>query len=135
VEPILENYKEILQQDVENFQNMIMDYETFRLSFKSSVSDNMSREFSGVLNYNKLVRLRNRFIYQTTDVVRLICFRREAIENAIFKQDLINSQQRGDKRILSYYFKDSCNWGGRDQSNPFFRLMAVSCKKFPILII
>jgi hypothetical protein len=63
VEPKLENYKEILQQDVENFQNMIMDYETFRLSFKSSVSDNMSREFSGVLNYNKLVRLRNRFIY------------------------------------------------------------------------
>jgi len=130
VEPRLENYKEILQQDVENFQNMIMDYETFRLSFKSSVSDNMSREFSGVLNYNKLVRLRNRFIYQTTDVIRLICFRREAIENAIFKQDLINSQQRGDKRILSYYFKDSCNWGGRDQSNPFFRLMAVSCNIF-----
>lgn len=66
--------------------------ETFRLSFTSSVSDRMGREFSGVLDYNKLVRLRNRFIYQTTDVVRLICFRREAIETAIFTQDLISSE-------------------------------------------
>lgn len=63
VEPSIEHYKEILQQDVENFQNMILEYETFRLVFKSSVSDNLGREFSGVLDYNKLVRLRNRFIY------------------------------------------------------------------------
>lgn len=69
---------------MENFQSMIREYETFRIIFKASISDSMSREFSGVLDYNKLVRLRNRFIYQTTDVIRLISFRREAIENAIY---------------------------------------------------
>lgn len=93
---------------------MIAEFEQFRITFKSSVSDSVGREFSGVLDYNKLVRLRNRFIYQTTDVVRLVCFRREAIENAIFSQDLVNSQQRGDQRVLSYYLKESSSFGDRD---------------------
>jgi LMBR1-like membrane protein len=84
VKPEIEEYKRVLQQDVVDFQDMIAEFEQFRITFKSSVSDSVGREFSGVLDYNKLVRLRNRFIYQTTDVVRLICFRREAIENAIF---------------------------------------------------
>jgi hypothetical protein len=63
VEPEIEEYKEVLLQDVREFEESIKEMETFRLSFTSSVSDRMGREFSGVLDYNKLVRLRNRFIY------------------------------------------------------------------------
>jgi hypothetical protein len=63
VEPELEQYKAVLQKDVNEFEDSVKDMEPFRLNFTSSVSDRMGREFSGVLDYNKLVRLRNRFIY------------------------------------------------------------------------
>jgi hypothetical protein len=53
----------VLQKDVSEFEGSIKDMEPFRLNFKSSASDRMGWEFSGVLDYNKLVRLRNRFIY------------------------------------------------------------------------
>jgi hypothetical protein len=63
VEPDIEQYKQVLLNDVHEFEESIREMETFRLSFTSSLSDRMGREFSGVLDYNKLVRLRNRFIY------------------------------------------------------------------------
>lgn len=76
VEKDLEEYKVILKQDVERFQSTIEQMDFFRLTFTPSISDKAGREFQGVLDYNKLVRLRNRLIYQTTDVIRLISFRR-----------------------------------------------------------
>lgn len=130
VEEEINHYKEILKTDVVAFQEMIEQLEYFRLTFTASLSDRVGREFQGVLDYNKLVRLRNRFIYQTTDVVRLISFRREAIERAIFVQDVINSKSRGDRRVQSYYLKESCSWGDRDQQNLFFRSMTVLCKDY-----
>ena len=63
VEPELEQYKRVLQLDVAQFEESIHEMETFRLNFTSSLSDRMGRVFSGILDYNKLVRLRNRFIY------------------------------------------------------------------------
>jgi hypothetical protein len=48
---------------VREFEDTIKELETFRMTFTSSLSDRMGREFSGVLDYNKLVRLRNRFKY------------------------------------------------------------------------
>ena len=63
MEPDIEQYKQVLLNDVHEFEESIREMETFRLSFTSSLSDRMGREFSGVLDYNKLVRLRNRFIY------------------------------------------------------------------------
>lgn len=90
----------------------MLDY--FRVSFTPSVSDKAGREFHGVLDYNKLVRLRNRFIYMTTDVIRLISFRREAIETAILTQDILNARRRDDKCVKSYYLSGSNNWGDRD---------------------
>lgn len=90
VERGLEEYKKVLQADVEAFNQERNNLEYFRLSFTPSHSDKSGREFNGVLDYNKLVRLRNRLIYQTTDVIRLISFRREAIETAILTQDIIN---------------------------------------------
>ena len=107
------------------FEESIKEMETFRLNFTSSLSDRMGREFSGILDYNKLVRLRNRFIYQTTDIVRLICFRREAIEIAIFTQDLINSKSRGDRRVLSYYLEKNVSFAEKNQSNCLWRLLTV----------
>lgn len=83
VEKELEPYKQILMNDVENFNEQMVGVDYFRLSFTPSVSDKASREFNGVLDYDKLVRLRNRLIYYTTDVIRLISFRRESIETAI----------------------------------------------------
>jgi len=77
---------------VANFEEDIKDMETFRLNFKSSYSDGSTSEFRSILDYNKLVRLRNRFKYQTTDIERLIWYRREAIETAIFTEDLIKSK-------------------------------------------
>lgn len=100
--------------------------EPFRLKFTSSLSDRMGKEFSGILDYNKLVRLRNRFIYLTTDIVRLICFRREAIETAIFTQDLINSKQRGDRRVLSYYLEKNVSFAEWNQNNCLWRLLTVA---------
>lgn len=67
-----------------------------------------------MLDYNKLVRLRNRLIYQTTDVIRLISFRREAIHAAILTQDIISGQRRGDMRVQSIYLRGAKNWGDRD---------------------
>ena len=63
VEPEIEEYKEILVKDVEQFHEQIENLDFFRLTFTPSLSDKSSREFAGVLDYNKLVRLRNRFIY------------------------------------------------------------------------
>lgn len=51
----------------------------------------MPKEFKGFIDYAKLVRLRNRFRYQSTDLLRLTSFRREAIEKAILMQDIIDS--------------------------------------------
>ena len=83
VEADLNNHKDTLKKDVEQFHDAVSDISFFRLAFTPSVSDKAGREFRGVLDYNKLVRLRNRYIYSTTDVIRLLSFRREAIENAI----------------------------------------------------
>jgi len=49
------------------------------------------KEFSGFIEYNRLVRFRNRFKYQSTDLLRLAASRRETIEKAIFMQDIIDS--------------------------------------------
>lgn len=76
---------------MESFKETIEKMDYFRLTFTPSIADKSGREFHGVLDYNKLVRLRNRLIYQTTDVIRLITFRREAIETAILTEDIINS--------------------------------------------
>jgi uncharacterized protein YeeX (DUF496 family) len=54
------------------------------LNYTPSIRQKVSKEFAGVLSYNKLVRLRNRLKFQMTDVVRLIYFKKEAIEVAIF---------------------------------------------------
>jgi hypothetical protein len=110
---------------VENFHNQIESLDYFRLTFTPSLSDKSGREFQGVLDYNKLVRLRNRLIYQTTDVVRLISFRREAIETAILTQDLLNGQKRGDMRVQSYYLRGSFSFGDRDQTKCFNRFLSA----------
>jgi hypothetical protein len=103
VETEIQEYLQVLKKDVDQFNERIENLEYFRVSFTPSVSDKSGREFQGVLDYNKLVRLRNRLIYQTTDVIRLISFRREAIETAILLQDIIDGQNRGDRRVQSYY--------------------------------
>ena len=84
VEPHLKEFTEILKKDVEQFNERIERLNTFRIEFVSAVSDKQAREFNGVLDYKKLVKLRNRFMYMTTDVIRLISFRTEAIETAIY---------------------------------------------------
>ena len=91
VESELEEFLKIIKADVESFQEQVEQLDYFRLTFTPSVADKASREFHGVLDYNKLVRLRNRLIYQTTDVIRLISFRKESIESAILTQDIINA--------------------------------------------
>jgi LMBR1-like membrane protein len=95
VEPEINEFKQVLRKDVDRFNEVIETLDYFRLTFTPSISDKAAREFHGVLDYNRLVRLRNRFIYQTTDVIRLISFRREAIETAILTQDILNGQQSG----------------------------------------
>lgn len=51
----------------------------------------MPKEFKGFVDYNRLVRLRNRFKYQSTDLLRLTAFRKETIEKAILIQDVLDS--------------------------------------------
>lgn len=92
VEEECKEYKRILHKDVDSFNLVMETLDFFRLTFTPSISDKATREFQGVLDYNKLVRLRNRFIYRTTEVVRLISFRREAIEAAILTEDILNGQ-------------------------------------------
>lgn len=129
VEVDLQEHLSVLKKDVDQFHERIENLEYFRVSFTPSVSDKSGREFQGVLDYNKLVRLRNRLIYQTTDVIRLISFRREAIETAILLQDIIDGKNRGDRRVQSYYLQSSSkNWGDRDQSRCHNRFMASICK-------
>lgn len=48
-------------------------------------------EFKGFIDYGRLVRLRNRFRYHSTDLLRVASFRREAIEKAIIMQDILDS--------------------------------------------
>jgi hypothetical protein len=69
----------------------------------------MPKEFSGLIEYNRLVRLRNRFKYQSTDLLRYTAFRRETIEKAILLQDVIDSKGRGDRRIRSIFLKERDN--------------------------
>lgn len=128
VEGELEGFLKIIKTDVESFQEQVEQLDYFRLTFTPSVADKASREFHGVLDYNKLVRLRNRLIYQTTDVIRLISFRKESIESAILTQDIINAQQRGHKRVQSLYLRGMRSWGDKDQSNALNRCMATLCK-------
>jgi hypothetical protein len=49
------------------------------------------KDFQGILDYNKLVRVRQRLKYYMEDILRLISFKKEAIENAIFAQEIIDS--------------------------------------------
>ena len=51
----------------------------------------MPKEFSGLVEYNRLVHLRNRFKYLSTDLLRITASRRETIEKAILLQDVIDS--------------------------------------------
>lgn len=60
-----------------------MEEEDYKIS-TSLIVYKISKEFTGVLNYERLVRLRQRLKYLTTDIIRLLSFKREAIENAIF---------------------------------------------------
>ncbi len=115
VEAGLEECKQRLQKDVENFHNIIEQMDYFRLTFTPSMSDRAGREFAGVLDYNKLVKLRNRLLLNTTDVIRLISFRRESIESAILTQDIVNSQIQGNKRVQSYYLTGYQSVGDKNQ--------------------
>ena len=130
VETDLEEYKQVLMKDVETFHKNMESLEYFRLNFTPSIADKAGKEFRGVLDYNKLVRLRNRLIYQTTDVIRLISFRREAIEIAILTDDILTSKQRGDWKIRSFYLKGYKSWGDRDQTRCHNRIIASLCKDF-----
>ena len=56
-------FKTVIQRDVELFHETIEQLDYFRLTFTPSISDKAGREFQGILDYNKLVRLRNRLIY------------------------------------------------------------------------
>ena len=71
-----------------------------------SIRQKVSKEFGGLLNYNKLVRLRNRLKFHMTDMIRLIHFKRETIETAIFQQDIIDGQIRGEREIKSFYLEE-----------------------------
>lgn len=60
--------------------------------------------------------------YLTIDIIRLLSFKREAIENAIFTQDVLDSEIRNDKVIKSYYAKE------RDESKSYNRLVNAISK-------
>lgn len=66
--------------------------EQFSLNYTPSISDCSSKEFKGELNYNKIVKLRNRFVFQSTELMRLIHFKKEAIQIAIFTTDIIEAK-------------------------------------------
>ena len=41
-----------------------------------------------------------------TEIIRLLSFRKEKIEKAIFVQDIIDSKAMGNKTVKSFYIKD-----------------------------
>ena len=68
------------------------------------------------------MRLRNRLLYETADILRLLSFKREAIERAIFTQDILDAKILGNKVIKSIFLSD------RDTSNLYHRSIAAICK-------
>lgn len=52
----------------------------------------MPNDFKGFIDYNKLVKFRNKFRQESTDLSRLTSFRGENIEKAILTQDIIDSR-------------------------------------------
>jgi hypothetical protein len=80
--------------------------EKFSLNYTPSISDCSSKEFKGLLDYNKIVKLRNRFIFSSTELMRLVHFKKEAIQISIFTADVIEGKSKGDREIKSFYLKD-----------------------------
>jgi hypothetical protein len=79
--------------------------EDFDFHVQHRLTVKLTKEYTGLLDYNKLVRIRSLLKYQCTDVIRLLSFKRETIEQAIFLQDILDSKVRGDKTIKSYFLK------------------------------
>jgi hypothetical protein len=69
------------------------------------------------------VQLRNKFKFHSTDLLRLTCFRRETIEQAILLQDIIDAQGRGDRKIRSIFLKE------RDQAKMSQKVLTMLSKK------
>jgi len=99
----------MIEQFVRSIEN-----EDLKISAHPQRKVNLDRKYSGVLKYDQLVKLRSKLKYFTNDVMRLIYFRREAIEKALFCQDVIDSLSRGDGVLKSHFVtprsSTSC-WG------------------------
>ena len=91
-----------------------IENEDLKISAHPQRKVNLDRKYSGLLKYDQLVKLRSKLKYFTNDVMRLIYFRREAIEKALFCQDVIDSLSRGDGELKSHFVtprnQNSC-WG------------------------
>jgi hypothetical protein len=69
----------MIEQFVKN-----VEVEDLKISAHPQRKVNLDRKYTGILKYDQLVKLRSKLKYHTNDVIRLIYFRREAIEKAIF---------------------------------------------------
>ncbi len=52
---------------------------SFNYSPSGSLSSKLSKQYSGKVNYDKIVSLYKKLKYEMTDTLRLLSFRREAI--------------------------------------------------------
>ncbi len=68
---------------IENFVKGIEE-EDLKISAHPQKKVNLDKKYSGIIKYDQLVKLRSKLKYHTNDVMRLIYFKREAIEKAIF---------------------------------------------------
>eukprot|EP00347_Sterkiella_histriomuscorum_P011527 403372114 len=105
----MEPHRKVILQDIEIFTQSMEDQNNLRIAYDPRNKLKLPKEFKGFIDYQRLVRLRNRFRYQSTDLLRIASFRRESIEKAILMQDIIDSQLRGDREIKSMFLKDRDN--------------------------
>lgn len=61
------------------------------------------------MDYQKLVKYRNKFRLESVDLARLTSFRKENIEKAIMMQDILDSKNSGEWCVKSRFLKERGN--------------------------
>jgi hypothetical protein len=83
-----------------------IEEENINLSLTAITKFKISKKYRGQMDYESLVKLRQQIKSHTSDITRLISFKKETIEKAIFMEDVIDSKNKGQKIIRSYFIKE-----------------------------
>ncbi|CDW71976.1 UNKNOWN [Stylonychia lemnae] len=103
----LELYRKVIIEDIDSFCKQIEEIGGLNMQYNPRNKLKMPSDFKGFIDYNKLVRYRNKFRQESTDLSRLTSFRGENIEKAILTQDIIDS--KGQWAIQSILLKQRGN--------------------------